>query len=115
VVTFRVGWGGELEERGLGWLGPRSGSRGYDWFATPVTGFVDVDPAGLPRMYTTTDNASIRARGGMATGDTMDICIISGGVPWLSVLQVIMRTPRYKSGQWKPTLFEARDKPSGIW
>ena len=45
----------------------------------------------------------------------MDICIIGGGPSGLSVLQVIMETPQYKSGRWKPTLFEARDKPGGVW
>ena len=45
----------------------------------------------------------------------MDICIIGGGVSGLSALQVIMGTPQYKSGRWKPTLFEARDKSGGVW
>jgi cation diffusion facilitator CzcD-associated flavoprotein CzcO len=52
---------------------------------------------------------------GTASGDTMDICIIGGGVSGLSALQVIMGTPQYKSGHWKPTLFEARDKVGGVW
>jgi len=50
-----------------------------------------------------------------ADGATMDICIIGGGAVGLSALQVIMGTPQYKSGHWKPTLFEARDKAGGIW
>ena len=45
----------------------------------------------------------------------MDICIIGGGVSGLSALQAIMGTPQYKSGRWKPTLFEARDKSGGVW
>ena len=52
---------------------------------------------------------------GTVTGDTMDICIIGGGVAGLSALQVIMGTSQYKSGRWKPTLFEARSKAGGIW
>ena len=72
-------------------------------------------PAGSPQMHTTTDNADIRIHGGIVSGDTMDICIIGGGVSGLSVLQVIMGTPQYKSGRWKPTLFEARDRTGGIW
>ena len=52
---------------------------------------------------------------GMASLDTMRICIIGGGVSGLSALQVIMGTPQYKSGHWKPTLFEARDKAGGVW
>lgn len=52
---------------------------------------------------------------GAAGGDTMDICIIGGGAAGLSALQVIMGIPQYKSGQWKPTLFEARHKAGGVW
>lgn len=48
-------------------------------------------------------------------GDTVDICIIGGGPAGLSALQVIMGTPQYKSGRWKPILFEARDKAGGVW
>jgi len=51
---------------------------------------------------------------GTVSGD-MNICIIGGGVSGLSALQVIMGTPQYKSGHWKPTLFEARDKAGGVW
>ena len=64
-------------------------------------------------MRTTTDNSRTKPDGGI--GDTMDICIIGGGVSGLSALQVIMGTPQYESGHWKPTLFEARDKPGGVW
>jgi len=66
-------------------------------------------------MHTTTDNPNIRADEGTVSGDTMGICIIGGGVSGLSALQVIMGTPQYKSGQWKPILFEARDKAGGTW
>jgi len=66
-------------------------------------------------MHTATDNPNVRANEGAVNGDTMDICIIGGGASGLSALQVIMGTPQYKSGQWKPTLFEARDKPGGVW
>jgi len=52
---------------------------------------------------------------GAASGDAMDICIIGGGAAGLSALQVIMETPQYKSGHWKPILFESRDKAGGIW
>ena len=52
---------------------------------------------------------------GTTGGHAMDICIIGGGVSGLSALQVIMGTPQYKSGLWKPTLFEARDKTGGVW
>ena len=52
---------------------------------------------------------------GAAGAHTMNICIIGGGVSGLSALQVIMGTPQYKSGRWKPILFEARDKTGGIW
>ena len=64
-------------------------------------------------MHTTVDGAHIRADDGGVSGDTMDICIIGGGVSGLSAIQVIMETPQYKSGQWKPILFEARDKAGG--
>ena len=66
-------------------------------------------------MYTTTDDSYTRADDRTTNGDTMDICIIGGGVSGLSALQVIIGTPQYKSGQWKPTLFESRDKAGGIW
>jgi cation diffusion facilitator CzcD-associated flavoprotein CzcO len=52
---------------------------------------------------------------GTINGNTMDICIIGGGAAGLSALQVIMGTPQYRSGHWKPTLFEARDKVGGVW
>ena len=45
----------------------------------------------------------------------MGICIIGGGASGLPVLQVIMETPQYKPGRWKPILFEAKDKPGRIW
>ncbi|KAF9653541.1 FAD/NAD(P)-binding domain-containing protein [Thelephora ganbajun] len=45
----------------------------------------------------------------------MDICIVGGGASGLSALQVIMETPQYKSGHWRPFLFEARDKAGGVW
>jgi hypothetical protein len=80
--------------------------------------FIDeesVDPAASPQIHTTTDNPDIRTDEGMVSGDTMDICIIGGGASGLSALQVIMGTPQYKSGQWKTTLFEARDKTGGVW
>jgi len=66
-------------------------------------------------MHTTADNPDIRADGGTVNGDAMNICIIGGGASGLSTLQVIMGTPQYKSGQWKPTLFETRDKAGGVW
>ena len=66
-------------------------------------------------MHTTADGAHMQADEGTAGRDTMDICIIGGGVSGLSALQVIMGTPQYKSGQWKPTLFETRDKAGGVW
>ena len=54
---------------------------------------------------------------GATSGDNihLDICIIGGGVAGLSALQVIMGTPQYNSGHWKPTLFETRDKTGGVW
>ena len=66
-------------------------------------------------MHTTTDDGRIGANKGAISGDTMRICIIGGGVSGLSALQVIMGTPQYRSGQWKPSLFEAREKAGGIW
>lgn len=69
-------------------------------------------------MHTTADTGQtlkFLSDGGTAGGHAMDICIIGGGVSGLSALQVIMGTPQYKSGLWKPTLFEARDKTGGIW
>jgi cation diffusion facilitator CzcD-associated flavoprotein CzcO len=53
--------------------------------------------------------------GGTIDGRTTNICIIGGGVSGLSALQVVMETSQYKSGLWKPILFEARDKTGGIW
>ena len=67
-------------------------------------------------MHTATcDGQTQPSSEGTTGGPTMDICIIGGGVSGLSALQVIMGTPQYKSGLWKPTLFEARDKTGGIW
>ena len=65
-------------------------------------------------MDTAPDNGQAQDQGS-ADGQTMDICIIGGGVSGLSALQVIMGTPQYESGLWKPILFEARDKTGGIW
>jgi len=66
-------------------------------------------------MCTITYNDHIGVDDGISDRDTMDICIIGGGASGLSALQVIMGTPQYKSGQWKPTLFETRDKAGGVW
>ena len=67
-------------------------------------------------MYATTDNDRTDSDGGEDSRDTaVDICIIGGGAAGLSALQVIMGTPQYKSGRWKPILFEARDKAGGVW
>ena len=71
---------------------------------------------GSSQMLTTTDvGQAPPIDEGAADAHTMNICIIGGGVSGLSTLQVIMGTPHYKSGRWKPILFEARDKTGGIW
>ena len=71
---------------------------------------------GSSQIHTTPDNGhTMPSDERTVSGDPMDICIIGGGATGLSALQVIMGTPQYKSGHWKPTLFEARDKPGGVW
>jgi hypothetical protein len=71
---------------------------------------------GSSQAHTTTDNGQTPFPDeGTVGGHTMNICIIGGGASGLSALQVTMETPQYKSGLWKPTLFESRDKTGGIW
>ena len=43
------------------------------------------------------------------------ICIIGGGPSGLGALKVVLESPQYKAGQWKPSLFEAREAAGGIW
>ncbi|KAI5887056.1 FAD/NAD(P)-binding domain-containing protein [Schizophyllum commune H4-8] len=44
-----------------------------------------------------------------------NIAIIGGGAGGLAVLKAVLDSPQYKSGLWKPTLFEAREEVGGIW
>ncbi|TFK34479.1 FAD/NAD(P)-binding domain-containing protein [Crucibulum laeve] len=43
------------------------------------------------------------------------ICVIGAGPAGLAALKVIMDTPQYKAGLWKPMVFESRDKAGGVW
>ncbi|KAG6825834.1 hypothetical protein H0H92_002252 [Tricholoma furcatifolium] len=43
------------------------------------------------------------------------ICVIGAGPVGLAALKVILDSPQYKSGHWKPTAFESRDKVGGVW
>jgi len=43
------------------------------------------------------------------------ICVVGAGPSGLAALKVILDTPEYKSGLWKPTAFEARGNIGGIW
>ncbi|EIN08431.1 FAD/NAD(P)-binding domain-containing protein [Punctularia strigosozonata HHB-11173 SS5] len=50
------------------------------------------------------------------TGDaTKSICIIGGGPAGLGALKVIVDTPQFKSGEWVPALYEAREQVGGVW
>ena len=84
-------------------------STGYLHLSTNILGRSDYFP-----MHMTPDDGRTFSLE-TASGDTVDICIIGGGAAGLSALQAIMGTPQYKSGHWKPTLFEARHKAGGIW
>ncbi|KAG6813231.1 hypothetical protein H0H92_012868 [Tricholoma furcatifolium] len=42
------------------------------------------------------------------------ICVIGAGPVGLAALKVILGSPQYKSGHWKPTAFESRDKIFGL-
>lgn len=44
-----------------------------------------------------------------------DICIIGGGPCGLAALRVVLDHPLFKSGLWRPVLFEARDAIGGVW
>jgi len=83
-----------------------------------IASFVDQDrDPDSPQIPTAApDNGHAQSLDEKTTdGATMNICIIGGGASGLSALQVIMGTPQYKTGHWKPTLFEARDKAGGVW
>ncbi|EMD35458.1 hypothetical protein CERSUDRAFT_106812 [Gelatoporia subvermispora B] len=47
--------------------------------------------------------------------DVKLICVIGSGPGGLAALKVIVDSPQYKQGLWKPTAFEARDNIGGIW
>ncbi|PCH35290.1 FAD/NAD(P)-binding domain-containing protein [Wolfiporia cocos MD-104 SS10] len=47
--------------------------------------------------------------------EVQEICIVGAGPGGLAALQIIMETPQYKAGLWKPTAFEEREKAGGIW
>ncbi|KAL6300408.1 hypothetical protein BKA93DRAFT_819467 [Sparassis latifolia] len=44
-----------------------------------------------------------------------DICVIGAGAGGLAALKIISETPQYKSGRWRPTAFEMREKVGGVW
>ncbi|CCM04891.1 uncharacterized protein FIBRA_07087 [Fibroporia radiculosa] len=44
-----------------------------------------------------------------------DICIVGAGPGGLVALKMIMDTPQYKEGVWRPIAFEEREKVGGIW
>ncbi|KAL1698851.1 hypothetical protein EV121DRAFT_296750 [Schizophyllum commune] len=44
-----------------------------------------------------------------------NIAIIGAGASGLAVLKAVLDAPQFKSGQWKVTLYEARDDIGGIW
>jgi len=66
-------------------------------------------------MHAATDDGHTKSLDESTVSGDVDICIIGGGASGLSALQVIMGSPQYKSGHWKPILFEARDKAGGVW
>ncbi|KAF9467823.1 hypothetical protein BDZ94DRAFT_1318375 [Collybia nuda] len=43
------------------------------------------------------------------------ICIIGAGAAGLISLKTILDTHQYKSGEWKPTVYESRDRIGGTW
>ncbi|GLB42154.1 putative FMO family protein [Lyophyllum shimeji] len=47
--------------------------------------------------------------------DFKTICIIGAGPSGLAALKVILDSPQYKAGKWKPTAFESRDSIGGVW
>lgn len=44
-----------------------------------------------------------------------DICVIGGGPSGLAALRVILDHPLFRSGTWRPVLFEAREAIGGVW
>ena len=49
------------------------------------------------------------------TDEVKHICIIGAGPGGLAALKIVTETPQYKSGQWKATVFEEREKVGGVW
>ncbi|KAK0192796.1 hypothetical protein F5146DRAFT_1111147 [Armillaria mellea] len=49
------------------------------------------------------------------THDDKTICIIGAGPTGLAALKTVLDTEQYKSGSYKPTVFEARDQVGGVW
>ncbi|KAG7448693.1 FAD/NAD(P)-binding domain-containing protein, partial [Guyanagaster necrorhizus] len=43
------------------------------------------------------------------------ICIIGAGPTGLATLKTVLDTEQFKSGNYKPTVFEARDQVGGVW
>ncbi|KAG5732452.1 Flavin-containing monooxygenase FMO GS-OX-like 4 [Termitomyces sp. T112] len=43
------------------------------------------------------------------------ICIIGAGPVGLAALKVLLDSSQYRSGEWKTTVFEARDELGGVW
>ncbi|KAG6885417.1 hypothetical protein C0993_001933 [Termitomyces sp. T159_Od127] len=52
---------------------------------------------------------------GKTTTDTKAICIIGAGPVGLAALKILLDSSQYKSGEWKPSVFEARDELGGVW
>jgi len=43
------------------------------------------------------------------------ICVIGAGPAGLASLKIILDSPQYQAGLWKPTAFEARECVGGVW
>ncbi|KAG6861382.1 hypothetical protein C0995_000788 [Termitomyces sp. Mi166 len=43
------------------------------------------------------------------------ICVIGAGPAGLAALKIILDSSQYRSGEWNPVVFEARDKLGGVW
>ncbi|KAG6893677.1 hypothetical protein C0992_009116, partial [Termitomyces sp. T32_za158] len=50
-----------------------------------------------------------------ATTDAKAICIVGAGPVGLAALKILLDSSQYKSGEWKPSVFEARDDLGGVW
>ncbi|KAK0237924.1 hypothetical protein EDD85DRAFT_832348 [Armillaria nabsnona] len=52
---------------------------------------------------------------GLPAHDDKTICIIGAGPTGLATLKTVLDTEQYKSGTYKPTVFEAREQVGGVW